>query len=486
MWEADETSAPADEPDVAEVEINDVEVDDIDVEGGTALLRARAVEPPPPEAKPQREFVEEASTSSYAESGATETPAELGSAETAWATEVPVGATSIPASNTTPKVPVLEPEGPEPEPEKPELVPSEVMMSPPMDDGNGVAEGAGERTLALVFPKRHHAKWGAAGFTLVVLVVAVAFWSPWDSAKTAPEENPVIAVASEDPVHTRSGQYDTETSAPAIDVRTTDIDEDTSVVPDVYMDTPAASVSPDDVGTAADVRADESEFNPTVDAFPPPADVVEEQDTHPGDLLPGPESDPTSTTLDVHADAVEPGTPAVSAVDVGARMQAEEAKRLAAAKVKEREAEERKEAKRRAEVKAKKKADAEARRKAKETSRQDDEKNALSKAAQLISKARQEMQKKRFSVALERLNDAATTGGETPEVRTLRSQCDAGIKAQEMNKHLVQAKAAMGRKDFDACIRSAGMASKLAPGNGTASSLLKECQEKKAIGETHF
>ena len=38
----------------------------------------------------------------------------------------------------------------------------------------------------------------------------------------------------------------------------------------------------------------------------------------------------------------------------------------------------------------------------------------------------------------------------------------------------------------DACIRAAGMASKLASGNGTASSLLKECQEKKAIGETHF
>ena len=483
--EVEAVPAPAEEPDVAEVGVDDVDVDDVVDERGTVLLGG-AVEPSSPKAEPPREDFEEVPTSSHAGVEAKETPEELGSAETAWATEVPEGAAHAPASTPLPEVPVLEPESKEPEAEEPVPLPSEPVMAPPMGDGGEVADRAGARTLSLIFPKRNYIVWGGGGLALLVVVVVVALWAPWDRVDTSPDGKPVVAGAPDDLALTSSGQSDTMTPSPVVDVHVVDIAEDISTRPEILTDTSAVQESPaGEVTASTGVPTVEAGVTPTLDVVPPPADFAKDQVTPPADRVTGPEVEATSPVVDVHADAGE-ATPVESAVDDGARKRAEEGERLAAEREKEREAEERKEATRRAEAKAKEKAEEEAKRKAEEASRRKDKKKTVSKVSQLISKARREMRKKRFEVALKRLNDAAAAEGETSEVRTLRRKCYDGIKAQEVSKHLAQAKAALGRKDFDACIRAAGMATKLDSGNSASASLLKECQEKKAIGETHF
>jgi len=108
------------------------------------------------------------------------------------------------------------------------------------------------------------------------------------------------------------------------------------------------------------------------------------------------------------------------------------------------------------------------------------------KAKALVSAARSEMKKGRHEKALEKLNEAASVGGETSEVRSLRSQCYAGIKAREVKKLLAKARAALSRKEFDSCINAAAQAGKLDAGNGEAAKLQKECKERKDLEGMKF
>ena len=108
------------------------------------------------------------------------------------------------------------------------------------------------------------------------------------------------------------------------------------------------------------------------------------------------------------------------------------------------------------------------------------------KARALVSAARGEMKKDRYEKALDKLNEAAALEGETSEVRSLRSQCYAGIKAREVNKLLAKARAALSRKEFDSCISAAAQAGKLDAGNSEAAKLQRECKEKKNLEGMKF
>ena len=479
LWGAEEVPDLEGVPEAVEV------ADDGEEEAhGTALSEGTAaLSTVNPEAL--TEAIEEFHTPPGAESKVQGPVEEMGNAETAWASEVPVGAPPAPVSPSKPEVSALESDPTEPDPEERGRVPSEAVVSLPMDAGGEAADGASAGTLSLAFPKRSFLIWGTGGLALLVVLVGMALWAPWDSEKELPEGKPVIAAAAEDQVSTPSGPSDRETSSPLADVHSVDIHEGTTPGPDVLTDIRTSPESPGAIETATtDINPDDPEVKLTVDASPPPVDVVREQETHLGDLRPAPEIGATVPPVDVSADAGEPADPGGSAEDDGARERAEKAERLAAEKAKERKAEERREAEKRAQAKARQ--EAEAQRKAEEAARREGDKKKTFKASQLVSQARQEMQKKRFDVALERLGDAASEGGETPEMRTLRGQCYAGIKAQEVSKHLAQARAALGSKDFDACIRAAGKAAKLSPGSGEASSLLKECQEKKDLEGMKF
>lgn len=108
------------------------------------------------------------------------------------------------------------------------------------------------------------------------------------------------------------------------------------------------------------------------------------------------------------------------------------------------------------------------------------------KARALVSAARGEMRKGRYEKALDKLNEAAAVEGETSEVRSLRSDCYAGIKAREVKKLLAKARAALSRKEFDSCISAAAQAGRLDAGNSEAAKLQKECKEKKDLEGMKF
>jgi len=146
------------------------------------------------------------------------------------------------------------------------------------------------------------------------------------------------------------------------------------------------------------------------------------------------------------------------------------------------------ESRRKEEAEARRREEAEAQRQAEveEERRRNEAEARAAKLRELIGGARTEMGKGRFEQALDRLNEAASAGGETSEIKQLRADCYAGIKKRELQKLLAKAKAAAARKDFGSCIESAQQAGKLEPGNVTAEGLLRECKEKKDLEGMKF
>jgi serine/threonine protein kinase len=134
---------------------------------GTALLGALGVEPSPPQAEPPKDIVEGAQTSSHGGSEVNETPEEVGSAETAWATEVPVVAPPAPESTAQPDVPM-------PEPAPTPLPPEDSSLSVP-----------GPETLEVLSAGRRPAVWAGAAAVAVALCVALLVWHPWTGGDAA-------------------------------------------------------------------------------------------------------------------------------------------------------------------------------------------------------------------------------------------------------------------------------------------------------------
>lgn len=114
------------------------------------------------------------------------------------------------------------------------------------------------------------------------------------------------------------------------------------------------------------------------------------------------------------------------------------------------------------------------------------ESDKAERARTLVSTARSEMRKGRYEKALDKLNEAAAVAGESSEIKKLRSDCYAGIKAREVKKLLAKARSALGRKDFNSCLDAAAKAGRLDPGNSEAAKLQKECKEKKDLEGMKF
>ena len=322
----------------------------------------------------------------------------------------------------------------------------------------------GPATMGLIQQGRRPAAWVIGAVATFVLVVGVALWSPWRSK----DEGEPPTVAAGQPSEGRETSEHAAGLAEVNELDTTDIGTDMVVdasrPPDSVLVSPTPDVpAPADTTAPIDVPdqagPDKDSKNSDVLQSAPPLDVEAE-------ASPEPKDDPTETSGIGGAQSVE-------------KVAKEEAMRKAEEKKKA-------EAARKAEAEAEKKRKAEAKRNADEARRKAKASEKLSKAYRLVVEARSKMMKGRYEQALDRLNEAAASSGESSTMRTLRGKCYAGIKAREIKKLLGRAWTAMGRADYATCIDAAGRASKLDPGNAEAPKLLSVCKEKQELEGMKF
>jgi serine/threonine protein kinase len=400
----------------------------------------------------------------------------------------------------------------QPEPDRQEEVPS------PEPDSLGQelrVAGPGSDTLALVLPRRMPLVWGAGAAVGLAVLVGLVVWAPWKEAPstelavgggavaeasgTQPvEHGDVVAAvpAAGDTIKQDAAVEEDQLSVPTDAIAALPHAEDTAVahggagLSDSSSRPGPVDASSDSASASNVMGANDS----STAGHEPVADYMEPESSAGSAVAGGKQA------LGVSSHGQRPeGTDSApfKAGTVEAKKKAadedqrkteeQQAKRKADIERRRKAEMERKrkeEAKREAE--AARRAEAEAERKAEDARRREEDRSKVSRAERLVSDARSEMGKGRYEKALDKLNEAASSGGETSEVRNLRTQCYAGIKSREVKKLLAQARAALGRKEFDSCMSAAAQAGKLDSGNREAARLLKECKEKKDLEGMKF
>ena len=394
----------------------------------------------------------------------------------------------------------------QPEPDRQEEVPS------PEPDSLGQelrVAGPGSDTLALVLPRRTPLVWGAGAAVGLAVLVGLVVWAPWKEAPstelavgggavaeasgTQPvEHGDVVAAvpAAGDTIKQDAAVEEDQLSVPTDAIAALPHAEDTAVahggagLSDSSSRPGPVDASSDSASASNVMGANDS----STAGHEPVADSMEPESSAGSAVAggkqalgvsfhgQGPEGTDSAAfkagTVEAKKKAADEDQPAKRKADIERRRKAEmERKR-------------KEEAKREAE--AARRAEAEAKRKAEEARHREEERSKVSRAERLVSDARSEMGKGRYEKALDKLNEAASSGGETSEVRNLRSQCYSGIKSREVKKLLAQASNALQKKDFDSCINAAKRADFLDTSNGQASKLLKECKEKKGLEGMKF